>query len=681
MYKVDLYISDQRLDTFKDEAINITLSTQNVQDISKVFGDFTQSFTLPASPNNNGVFKHYYNVDIATSFTGGQRVDSFIEINNNVFKVGTFELEGVQIKDNEPYAYKGSFYSKNTSLKDLFGEDTLNDLDLSSQNHTYTDTNIEAGLNSFVSGTGDAVIYPLITPRTNWFYNSHSSNVDEGNLAVNSNTSTSHGCFYYDLKPAIKVKKIVDAIATKYGVTFNSDFFGTTNFGMLYMWAHRRAGYMFKDQPFGQSATVLEFNTTTTDNTSSGTDWTLSTNTFTISSALEEFQHIDINFSYTGSVASKAQLFRDGIFVSSLNQGTSASGRFSVTSLGDYTIRVASADDAAGSVTISSAAIDIDLQTYPSLDPSAPSFTTHLVVANNSASQTITQTLVMADQMPEQKVSDFLGGLVKLFNLVVVPTGDTTFDIEPLDDWYGEGATIDITKHIDTKEINIEKPKLYKRIEYKYNEAKSILEEEFRLQNDRGYGDLKADFTFDGGEFKIEAPFDHQIYERLTDANGAAQTDLSIGRSITRELSPSIGQPLLFFAPTVVTGLASGSKYYYIQMDGTSVEKDAFHFVSNVNSITPANVTQTLNFGNEVDSYHLQSFEVGLFNNFWLDYITDLYSANRRIWKYKAIFPLSLLLRLKNNDKLTIIDKNYIINSIQMNLTTGEATLELLNDV
>lgn len=270
MYKVEIYINSLRLDTFQDEAIKMTLSTQNVKDISKVFGDFTQSFTVPATPNNNGIFKHYYNVDIATGFTAAQRADSFIEINNNLFRSGTFELEGIQMRNNEPYAYKGSFYSKNTSLKDLFGEDTLNDLDLSAQDHTYSDTNIEAGLNGFVSGTGDAIIYPLITPRTNWFYDSTSGDTTEGNLAVNGDTSPSHGCFYYDLKPAIKVKKIVDAIATKYGVTFNSDFFSGVNFPLLYMWCHRRAGYMFKDQPVGTSGTRIVFNNTTVTNT----NWT-----------------------------------------------------------------------------------------------------------------------------------------------------------------------------------------------------------------------------------------------------------------------------------------------------------------------------------------------------------------------------------------------------------------------
>jgi hypothetical protein len=48
MNKVDIYINDQRLDIFQDEEITINLSVQNVQDISKVFTDFTQGFTVPA---------------------------------------------------------------------------------------------------------------------------------------------------------------------------------------------------------------------------------------------------------------------------------------------------------------------------------------------------------------------------------------------------------------------------------------------------------------------------------------------------------------------------------------------------------------------------------------------------------------------------------------------------------
>ena len=39
-----------RLELFQDENISITSSIQNVNDISKVFTDYSQSFTIPATP-------------------------------------------------------------------------------------------------------------------------------------------------------------------------------------------------------------------------------------------------------------------------------------------------------------------------------------------------------------------------------------------------------------------------------------------------------------------------------------------------------------------------------------------------------------------------------------------------------------------------------------------------------
>jgi len=174
MYKVELYIDGQRADLFQNENIEINLSVQNIKDISKVFGDFTQSFTIPASVQNNKIFKHYYNVDISGSFNASVRVDAFIEVNHNLFRAGVLELESVQVKQGQPYAYSVGFFSNVTSLKDKFGEDNLTDLDLSAYDHTYNDTNIQTGIDSYVSGTSDSIIYPLISPVRNWFYDSNS---------------------------------------------------------------------------------------------------------------------------------------------------------------------------------------------------------------------------------------------------------------------------------------------------------------------------------------------------------------------------------------------------------------------------------------------------------------------------------------------------------------------------
>ena len=79
MQKLQLYIEGQRLDLFDDETISLTQSIQNVRDIAKIFTDFSKTFTLPASKNNNKIFKHYYNYDIDNGFDARTKKDAIIE--------------------------------------------------------------------------------------------------------------------------------------------------------------------------------------------------------------------------------------------------------------------------------------------------------------------------------------------------------------------------------------------------------------------------------------------------------------------------------------------------------------------------------------------------------------------------------------------------------------------------
>ena len=664
MYKVDLYIDGQRADLFQDESIEINLSTQNIKDISKVFGDFTNSFSIPASATNNAIFKHYYNVDVYGGFDAKLRVDAFIEVNNNLFRAGVLELEGVQMKKGEPYAYNVGFYSNVTSLKDKFGEDQLNDLDLSALDHTYNDTNIEAGLGGYVSGTDSSIIYPLISPVRNWFYDSTSSDGNPDNIWYH-NGHPEHGVFYYDLKPAVKLKKIVDAIETKYGIEFQSDFFDSADFGKLFMWCHRRAGYMFKDQPNGSTDEVIDFTSAT------GSGFNTSTDIFTFNeSSMVDMDYIDVAVTSADDYA--ISLYVNGELYAKKEDSGNSTVRFITNPTDGDEFQIKFSPIAAWDASvITLTAVTASFVIVPITTP------VNIATASTSASQIYTRGVVITDQMPEQKISDFIGSLVRAFNLVIVPTGNGKYDIEPLDDWYAEGSTREVTEYIDTEEVTIRKPQLYRRISFSYNETEAVLGEEYRLQNDIGYGDLRADFAFDGEEFEVEVGFDHMLFERLDDLNNGLTT-INVGKSITREIEPYIGSPLIFYVARQIRGT---SPYAYIDMTNMENSKTDFHLVSNVNSGTAETVTKTLNFGTEVDPYLLQGFSTGLYNTYWKDYITDLYSVSRRLFQYKAQLPLGLMLALKINDKLTIGERNYIINQMKLNLTTGEAQLELLNDV
>ena len=663
MYKVDLYIDGQRADLFQDENIEINLSVQNIKDISKVFGDFTNSFSIPASKANNKIFKHYYNVDIDGGYISNLRTDAFIEVNSNLFRAGVLELEGVQMKKGEPSSYSVGFYSNVTSLKDKFGEDQLNDLDLSSYDHAYNDTNIVTGLNGYVSGTSSSIIYPLISPVRNWFYDSTSSDDIPENIWYH-NGHNEHGIFYYDLKPAIKLQKIIDAIETKYGIEFQSDFFDSADFGKLFMWCHRRAGYMFKDQPLSVGGELIPL----VDG--GGTDWNNTLHRFDVTSSSSPAL-ISYSPSATASTNYRVDVFINDELFSYKEHSGSATNVFVFLpslSVGDYVdMRLAPSGD--------NSAVTVGMVANWYADASG---TTILAATATPLAMTTAGLVTISDQMPEQKISDFIGSLVRAFNLVIVPTGNGKYDIEPLDDWYAEGSTREVTEYIDTEEITIGKPSLYRRINFGYNETGAILGEQYRLQNDIGYGDLRADFAFDGEEFEVEVGFDHMLFERLSDQNGGALTTIGVGKSITRELEPYIGSPLIFYVPAALRGTDAFS---YIDMNDSENRKTDFWLVGNVNSDDSATVTKTLNFGTEVDPYLLQGFATGLYNTYWKDYITDLYDRKRRVFQYSGQLPLGLMLALKINDKLTIGERNYIINQMKLNLTTGEAQLELLNDV
>ena len=164
-----------RIDLFKDESVTLTQAIQNVRDIGSVFTDFTRTFTVPASPNTNKLFKHFYNSDIvsndnllASDFDAGIRRDAVLELNHTPFKKGQIRLDGVNMKEGKPSSYKITFFGNTVKLSTLMGDDNLSSLDLSAQNTVYT-----AGVvKSKLIGVLNDVITPLITHTRRLVFNS-----------------------------------------------------------------------------------------------------------------------------------------------------------------------------------------------------------------------------------------------------------------------------------------------------------------------------------------------------------------------------------------------------------------------------------------------------------------------------------------------------------------------------
>ena len=164
----------KRLELFSDEKISVTSSVQNVSDISKIFTDFSQSFTVPASDNNNQIFSHWYDNSVSNGFDARKRKDAYIELDTIPFRNGKIQLESANLKDGKPENYTITFFGNLVSLKDTFKGLFLKDLSsLSDYDFNYTGLVV---INKVGFQTTDNIKFPLITSNRAWTYGDSGAN-------------------------------------------------------------------------------------------------------------------------------------------------------------------------------------------------------------------------------------------------------------------------------------------------------------------------------------------------------------------------------------------------------------------------------------------------------------------------------------------------------------------------
>ena len=156
-----------RADLFKDESITVTDSLLNIKDLNKIFTPFSQQFTLPASKQNNKLFRHYENTDVVNSFDARYRHDAIIKLNGIDYKKGKIQFKSVELKDNKAYSFKVVFFGDTVELKEVLGEDMLSSLQgLDALDFEYTYNNVK---DKFINNSGD-INFPLITHSKNMRY-------------------------------------------------------------------------------------------------------------------------------------------------------------------------------------------------------------------------------------------------------------------------------------------------------------------------------------------------------------------------------------------------------------------------------------------------------------------------------------------------------------------------------
>jgi hypothetical protein len=664
---VEIYIKVnneyKRIDLFKDETISVNSSIQNINDLSKVFTDFSQSFTIPASPNNNIIFNYWNDNGIVNdTFDHRIRYDAKIELDTIPFRNGQIQIEKANEKENEIESFTITFYGQTKQLKDLFKEEELSVLDYSSLNHTYTYSEVIGRIDGSIL---DDVRYPIINPNRRYEYLTGSAN------DVTIGGALNRSVVFSDLFPAIPVSRIFEFIGNRYGISFEGFFLNTIYFTDLYLYCKNSENTINYTPP-------VKINWTSVSATFPELDLTNDTYfaKFSFQSgAIVDYQKTEIIVTPTNPAIQYkvvARIYDNPAFANG-SIFTTFNGLVGTQTLlfvdwwrtgaeniqGKFTFEVESAQP----MTFSAEMVNVKYRfTSGITSETRRGYSTSQTTANNINIQTY---------LPKIKVVDFVMGIVKMFNLTIIPKGINNFELAPLDLYYAFGKYTDITPYVVTDSIDINRPKLFKKLTFMHEKSDNILNNAFRNLFNREYGDLEYSdlLSNESSSYEIKSPFENVMFEKTTGYNFVTAS------LIDKDQNAYKPKPMLMYMNEGVV-LPTPIQFF----DGTNYNSVSTYRKFSNELITGSTIA-SLNWGEEQSVNNPNALATnGLFFLWYKNYIGGLYDIRCRILNLKTKMPVTMLTDIKLNDRIVYKDRKYTINNFTSNLINGEVNFELITD-
>lgn len=485
-----LVANGTQLDTFDDEDILLSNNVTGLFDIGVLPSDFTRQITLPGTKVNNAFFEHVYDISIDNPFlfATNVKVPAYFDFDSIYLSQGYLQLNKVNVRANKFIeSYEVTIFGTLSSFGRDINRYYLTDLSsLSAYNHTASYENITSSWDGNLFG-GD-IVYPLADYGRGMKYTSGQYNnfgIDDINGALT----------VQNFKPAIRAKKVVDAIFSEAGYTYTSSFLNQDWFQDVYLVCNNALKYpKFTGvdlETFGTIKIGAISGSNMTDLSLTSGSWT----TLPWFNELSDPQNFYNNGAYT--VTKETNL--NGILNLNLNVSCSVNNMPGTLSLnGTWQMRMI---ETGSSTAYSTRAIQSFIFFFDQLQNSRtgginqnyelsteirfeeiPIGTYYFQIRQSPNSATpplpivkidpdgttksflqITQVNQAADgrimDIPSNmpfgtngiKQIDFISGLQKKFNLVIYPskTKPNEFIIESFNNWYNKGEVKDFNKYIN----------------------------------------------------------------------------------------------------------------------------------------------------------------------------------------------------------------------------------------
>lgn len=665
--RFSLQIDGIPVDLFHDESVELNRKLKDLQDLSTIWTDYTQNFQIPASETNNQIFSDWFDENVVLgAWNPNLGKDATLLIYSLPVYDGRVEFIGCKYKDGIPELYNIVFYGTTKKILDVWGETLLNEVNWSVYDHTANYTNILTSWNQTLL-SGD-ILWPIADYNQGWRYSTMSG--------INGNIRDPRGVEVDDLRPAIRLKAMLTTVFAEANYTLSGSFLSRPEMDDAYILPMGTAGPLYDPE---YVATGRFESNITTMNYNAGSIFTL-------------------NF--------KAMIFPVVVNNPSGNY-SNATGKYTANRAGNYTFElVYNVITAPGTplqaftwVYLLNGRKVSQSQTYSSTTLPSNIFKTNFTmktgdtlqigyqVTGNWTSGQVTwrcpvapqgingNTIDMKDAMPQTKIKDFVNGVIKAYNCILIPTSSSTIEIHNLQDWYALGTTKNWSQFIDTKDIEHTKLPIPGVVSFTHKPSECLASEYYRNINRREYGSVQFSPVIDypTDEFKLETPFNVICPQTLDETNANNQkvrsTELNIPRFMDKDDKPVQQDLTLFY----YGGLQSISDPYYFN----NVNQYVLPLMTSYSAYPTISSSYSMAFGLEYSVRGDAPINT-MYLMYWNEYLSRMYSTQSRLVKMTGIIPVGEWLNFELNDTIAISGNYYKVQSVKYDMLTEVANLELI---
>lgn len=738
------------LDLFDDEDINLDYSFAEIQDITSKNSSFSKSFSLPGSKNNNDIFQHYYDVNASmTDYDIRNVFEASLVYNGMEIMKGYLRLENVSI-DITDINYNVVFYSNIGLLTSNINDKLLADVNYDELDHPYNTSVVQSSLYDVDFYTGGT--QPYNDGRVLYMLAQYGYDYDDNNDVITSSTpiidyrdGTQAGYFdnistplrYFYLKPSVQVKWLYEKIFSEAGFNINSEFFNTAYFqrfylpltfneDSLYLKQSEKPKLIF-EKDTRNSGTTLNGGYITWDDVNNVGDGLyfrvkqedVSEDNITAHAFGDTSFRVIQEGAYKLRVNTSGyndELVPDTVDLSAfirlrlhqieIGGSTGTTGSTLYTSIG-FSIPPGASFTMTDNIEVNLSpnhyyALDYDVD-----DGIGTAVLNYIRFEIVDGPRNISGDVKLGLELPEQeqKQIDFISGINKRFNLVVVPDLDepNTFRVEPIIDYIGKGDVLDWSKKLDYNEnINIspttsvingtlfynsEKDEDYGNIEF--TKAKNIVYGSQYVQLFRDYKSEQIDFN-DGFSNAVDDSINNIDQPNITipifyitredSTEGEATFFYNARKTLPRIVFRGLNLPAKNVGYSVSPTATTINNFY---IDGTKVDMFPLFNRFTTYPFGVSGLTHAVNYNkrhrfNDIE-YDFTNTE-DLYDVYYKDYIEDLSNSDNRILVASFYLTPEEIAQLKGNEKIFINNNYYRINKINgFNLTRpGVCEIELL---